>query len=291
MGILLDRLAAGKVLVADGAWGTMLHSKGMTSDDCPEEWNVSHPEAVQSVAAAYVEAGADIVLTDTFGGSRPKLEKMGMADRLEELNAAGAKNSLAVIGDSIVGASVGPTGEFMEPLGLMTEEQMTAVFAEQIKALIDAGAPVICIETMSAIEEACCAVKAAKSIDANVDVCATMTFEKSPTGYHTMMGVTPAAAVEQLTAAGADVVGSNCGNGIEQMIEIAEEMRAANAEVPLLFNSNAGLPEIVKGETVFRMTPEEMAAKVPDMVAAGANIIGGCCGTTPAHIAAIKAAL
>ncbi len=290
MGQLRERLATGQVLVADGAWGTMLHAKGMGPADCPEEWNVSHPDAVRAVAGDYAGAGADLVLTNSFGGSRPKLEKMGLADRVVEFNAAAAANSLAGAAGAIVGASIGPTGEFMEPLGTITATDMETIFAEQIGALVGAGVRVVCVETMSALEEACCAVRAAKAIAADIDVSASMTFEHSPTGYHTMMGVTPEQAAIALREAGADVIGSNCGNGIDAMIPIAAQMRAVT-DAPLLFNANAGMPEIVDGQTVFRMGPEAMAARVAQLVEAGASIVGGCCGTTPAHIAAIRAAV
>jgi 5-methyltetrahydrofolate--homocysteine methyltransferase len=290
MGILLDRLAEKKILVSDGAWGTMLHSKGLTNQDCPEEWNVSHPAEVQSVAAAYAEAGSDLILTDTFGGSSIKLKKMGYGDRVAEFNEAGARNSLEGAPNAIIAGSVGPTGEFLQPLGMMTEEEMEAVFSEQIAGMLKGGLKVICVETMTATEEAACAVRAAKKLDPAVDVICTFTFDPSPDGFKTMMGVDPARMASELIAAGADVVGSNCGNGIEQMIEIAKAFRAAT-DKPILIHANAGIPELVDGETVFKQTAEDMAARVKELVEAGANIIGGCCGTTPAHIAAIKAVI
>ncbi len=287
MGILLDRLAEKKLLVSDGAWGTMLQAKGLTADDCPEEWNVSHPDAVQSVAKAYAEAGSDLILTDTFGGSRIKLKKMGYADRVAEFNAAGAKNSLAAAPGIIVAGSVGPTGEFIEPYGDMTEAEMEEVFSEQIAAMLDAGLGAICVETMTAIEEAACAIRAAKKLDSNVDVICTMTFDPAPEGYKTMMGVAPERAANELGEAGADIVGSNCGNGIEQMIEIAAAFKK-HTNTPILIHANAGVPELVDGKTVFRQSPSDMAGKVKELVDAGAAIIGGCCGTTPEHIAAMK---
>ncbi len=287
MGILLDKLADKKILISDGAWGTMLQTRGLTSDDCPEEWNISHPDEVRAVAQAYVDAGVDMVLTNTFGGSRIKLDKKHLADKIAAFNRAGAALSLEAAGDVIVAGSVGPTGEFLQPMGLLSEEQMQAVYTEQIEALLSAGVRVICIETMMAIEEACCAVRAAKALDATVDVLATMTFEKGAKGYHTMMGVSPAQAAEGLLAAGADVVGSNCGNGIEGMIEIAGQFRAAT-DKPILIHANAGVPQLVGGKTVFRQCPADFSANVKALVEAGANIVGGCCGTTPDHIRAIK---
>ena len=288
MGVLLDTLAEKKVLIFDGAWGTMLQAAGLTTDDCPEEWNISHAEEVQAVAKAYAQAGSDVILSDTFGGSGCKLKKMGFGDKVVEFNTAGAKNSLAA--GVIVAGSVGPTGEFIEPLGDMTAEEIQAVFAEQIGAMIDAGVQAICVETMSAVEEAAAAVRAAKAIDPNIDVIVTFTFDASPNGFRTMMGVSPEMAVTAMVEAGADVIGSNCGNGIEAMIEITRAFRAVT-DLPILIHANAGVPELVDGETVFRQSPEDFSAKVPELVAAGANIVGGCCGSTPAHISAMKAAV
>jgi 5-methyltetrahydrofolate--homocysteine methyltransferase len=290
MGQLLERLATKKILIADGAWGTMLQGMGMGPGDCPEEWNVSHAKEVQSVARAYQDAGADVILSDTFGGSRCKLSKMGLEDRLVEFNSAGAKNSLLGAPKAVIAASIGPTGEFLEPLGAMTESEMIAVFKEQMLPMVQAGITCFDIETMSALDECICAVKAAKSIALNIDVIVTMTFEARGDQVATMMGVTPRQAAEELTNAGADVIGANCGNGIDQMIGICMEMRAATL-APILIKSNAGMPELINGKTVFRQTPEQMAAKVPELIAAGATIIGGCCGTTPAHIAALRKAV
>lgn len=286
MGILLDQLAKRKLLVSDGAMGTMLQAHGLTGDDCPEEWNVSHPDEVRGIAAAYIKAGSDMVLTNTFGGTRIKLDKKGLGDRTAEFNRAGATLSLAAGDVAIVAGSVGPTGEFLQPMGLMSEEQMQAVFSEQIEAILLAGVRVICVETMMALEEAACAIRAVKALDASVDVLATMTFEKGAQGYRTMMGVSPEQAAAGLAEAGADVVGSNCGNGIEGMIEIAAEFRR-NTDKPILIHANAGVPELHEGKTVFRQSPADFSANAAALIEAGANIIGGCCGTNPDHIRAI----
>ncbi|GAF80589.1 unnamed protein product, partial [marine sediment metagenome] len=171
---------------------------------------------------------------------------------------------------------------------LMSEQDMQAVFSRQIAALLAGGARAICVESMTSVEEICCAVRAAKELDASVDVAATMTFDRAPDGFRTMMGVDVAAAVEALAAAGADIVGSNCGNGIEAMVEVAGEFRK-HTDLPILIHANAGVPELVGGQTVFREAPQDTAGRVKDLLEAGANIVGGCCGTTPAHIAAIRA--
>ena len=293
MGLLLDKLKEKKLLVGDGAWGTMLQKSGLKAGECPEEWNVTHAREVRNIASLYARAGADIVLTNTFGGSFLKLKKYSLEARTRELNEAGARLSIegAAAGEiasgCLVAASVGPTGEFMAPLGVVTEEEMEAVFARQISALLEGGVQIIIIETMTAIEEAVCAVRAAKKLDSSIDVGATMTFDPVPDGFKTIMGVDCARAVRELTGAGVDLVGSNCGNGIDQMIPITREIRQYT-ELPILIQSNAGNPEFIKGETVFRQSPEYMADRIGELVEAGADIVGGCCGTTPDHIAAIK---
>ena len=288
MGILLDCLAERKLLVSDGAWGTMLQTRGLKSGDCPEEWNISHVSDVKSVAEAYVEAGSDMILTNTFGGSRIKLQKNDCGDRVVEFNAAAARHSLDVAGSAIVAGSVGPTGEFLAPLGTISVQDAEEIFAEQIEAMLNAGLRVFCVETMTAAEEAACAVRAAKKLDPSVDVLATMTFDRTPQGFRTMMGVDPQTAVEVLLGAGADVVGSNCGNGIEAMVELTAAFRE-HTDKPLLIQSNAGLPQLVDGKSVFQQGPAVFASSVKPLIDAGANIVGGCCGTTPDHIKAIKA--
>ena len=288
MGILLERLAKKKLLVSDGAWGTLLQAAGLTSGDVPEEWNASHPAQVEAVAAAYEQAGADLVLTNTFGGSRVKLAKAGLGDRVAELNAQAAAISLRGAPHCVIAASIGPTGEFMEPVGDLTAEQMEAIFSEQIAAIFQAGVKALCIETMSALDEACCAISAAKKLDPAADVICTFTFSSTGKGPRTMNGVSPEQVAKTCTQA--DVIGANCGNGVEQMIGIAAEFKKFTTK-PILIHANAGLPQLVDGKTVYLQKPADTAACVRDLVAAGATIIGGCCGTTPAHIAAIKAAI
>ena len=277
------------IIVLDGAWGTELARRGLPPGAAPELWNVSQPARVAEIPAAYVAAGARIVLTNTFGGSRFTLNKGGLADRVEELNRGGARISKeAVGGAALVCASIGPTGEFLEPLGDITAQQMQAVFAEQIRALLDGGADLLVIETMTDLNEALCAVQAARATAPDVPLVVSLTFDKGLHGYATMMGVTPAHAAQALSAADVDVIGTNCGNGIENMVEIVRELRA-HTDRPIWARPNAGLPQLVDGRTVFPETPEVMAAKIPALVAAGATLIGGCCGTTPAHIRAIAA--
>jgi len=286
-GDFMTRLSAGEVLVSDGAWGTELQKMGLPSGGCAEEWNVSHPEQVKQLVRNYCEAGADMVLTNSFGGTKFRLMRHGHGDRVKELNAAAARLSKEVAEDydRFVVASVGPTGEFVQPLGLVSENEMYQSFKEQIAALKDGGADAVVVETIFALEEIQLAIKAAKDLDM---LCfATMTFDPGAQGFKTMMGVTVKQAAKALDEYGADVIGTNCGNGVENMVKIVGEMRAESKK-PILVHSNAGLPQLVQGQVTYRESPEIMAAKVKELIAAGAGIIGGCCGTTPDHIRAFR---
>lgn len=288
MGKLLEKIAEGRVLISDGAWGTFLHQKGLKAEECPESWNLERPGDVLEIASSYVEAGADIVLTNSFGGSPAKLEGYGLKDQCYELNLAAAKISKEAAGDSaLVLGSMGPTGK-MVFMGEISEEELLEGLKEQAKGLVDGGADGIVIETMSDLEEARIAILAAKSIS-ELDVACTFTFSKTQTGeYRTMMGTGIEEFMEMAKAAGADVIGANCGNGTAGMIEIVREIRALDREIPVLVHANAGLPVYEDGKTVFPETPSEMATQMEDLVEAGANIVGGCCGTTPEHISYIS---
>jgi 5-methyltetrahydrofolate--homocysteine methyltransferase len=273
-GRIVDALKKGKTLVSDGAWGTFLQKKGLKPGECPELWCIDRPADVLDVAKAYVDAGADMIESDSFGGTSYKLEHYGQA----------AGDHKWVI------ASVGPTGKMLA-LGDITEQDLYNSFKDQVMALEAGGADAVCIETMSAIDEAEQAIKAARE-NTGLEVICTFTFEKTAKGdYRTMMGVTPTDAAKAAVKAGAHVIGANCGNGIERMVEIVKEMRKAATKTPILVHANAGLPQNIDGKDVFPDTPEKMGKMVKDLVKAGANIVGGCCGTTPAHIAAMKKAL
>ena len=288
---ILARLARGDTLISDGATGTYLQQNGLEPGGCPEEFNATRPDVVRGMARTYFAAGADMVLTNSFGGSRFMLGKYGFESRAEEFNRLAAEHarSQAPPGGLVVG-SVGPTGEFLEPLGELSESEMLDAFDEQITALVSGGVDAVVVETMTALEEARLAVQAARRHPA-LTVMATMTFDKGPRGFFTMMGVTPDRAVRELQDAGAHIVGANCGNGIDVMLELARELRGA-ADGALLVHSNAGIPAVRRGEIVYPESPEYMAARFKTLVdELGVNIVGGCCGTHPGHIRALTAAL
>jgi len=284
---LMERIANGEILISDGATGTYLQANGLEPGGCPEYMNVSHPQVIRQMASEYFAAGSDMVETNSFGGSRYMLKKYDHGDRVEELNRLAAEHARAAApaGRFVLG-SIGPTGEFLVPNGTATEQEMYDVFAEQARGLAAGGIDAFCIETMSDMGEMSLAIRAAKE-STGLPVLATLTFDKGPRGYFTMFGITPAGAAEQLAEAGADVVGSNCGIAINQMIEIIAAMRKAT-DRPILTHVNAGIPKIEDGRRiVYPDKPEAMAAKYLQLVQAGANIVGGCCGTSPDHIRAI----
>ena len=286
-----ERVARGEILISDGAMGTYLQAMGLSPGECPEWWCVSHPEVVRGIHEAYIAAGADIVETNSFGGTIYKLKPYGLEGKVRELNrAAVALAKQAMAGKGYVAASVGPTGLILEDEGGdVAPQDVYEAFKEQVAALAEGGADALCIETMASLGEALQAIKAAKE-NTKLPVICTFTFEASPRGFRTMMGVTPERAAREAVAAGADVVGANCGNGIVNMIEITRQTRAAQPGTPILINANAGMPVLEGEKTVFKETPEFMASKVPELIKAGAQILGGCCGTTPEHIAAMARA-
>jgi len=279
-----------KIVVFDGAMGTMLFQAGLSGGECPEIWSDSHPDEIKKIHQLYCAAGCDVLETNSFGGSSIKLKSYGLEKRAPELNRKAARIARsAAPADTYVAGSMGPTGQFLQPLGDLGPEDLFNSFAEQAGALAEGGADLLCIETMMDIQEATIAVKAAKE-RTSLPVIATMTFNKTPNGYFTMMGVTPTEAARQLREAGADIVGSNCGNGPDEMIGLIP-LFAAATELPLLFQSNAGMPKLVDGKAIYDMGPDEFAEWIPRFVHSGARLVGGCCGTTPEHIRKIAAAL
>ena len=288
---ITEVLKTGKILISDGAWGTFLAQKGMKPGECPERWCVDRFDDVVDIAKSYVDAGADMVETNSFGGTSFKLHGYGLENRATELNIAAAKASRQAAGDEHwVIASIGPTGKMLITEEV-TEEELYQSFKEQAVALEQGGADALCIETMSDRDEAFIAVRAAKE-NTKCEVICTFTFERTVRGdYRTMMGLSPADAATAMLEAGADIIGTNCGNGMERMIEIVREMRAAAPDAPILVHANAGLPILVENKSVFPESPATMAGFAKELVKAGANVIGGCCGTTPAHISAIREAV
>jgi len=287
----LDRLRLGAILVGDGAWGTQLMARGLEPGESPEALNLSDPQVLGEIARLYLDAGAELITTNTFGASPLNLERYGLAERTEEINrAAVAALKPVVAGRAFISASVGPSGVMVKPYGDTEPELMADSFRRQVGALIDAGADLICVETMIDPTEARLAVEAARSHSADIPIIATMTFDANPRGFFTMMGSSVEQACAALVEAGANVVGSNCGNGVEKMVEIAREF-ARHATVPIAIQSNAGLPEHREGALVWPESPGFMAERVGELIDLGVKIIGGCCGTGPAHIAAIRAAV
>lgn len=281
---ILDKLKQGKILLSDGALGTILQSKGLKPGECPELWNITHRSVVKEIAESYLQAGSDIISTNSFGGSRIKLSQYGLGERCAEINQEAAAIYREAAGNTRhVAGSIGPTGKMLL-MGDVTETELLDTFTEQAIALEEGGADIIIVETMSAADEASLAVRAARAAT-GCTVIITMTFSMDLNGdYHTMMGVSPEEMVILMKEAGAHIIGSNCGNGIRDMIAVARAIRSADDKIPVIIQANAGLPELIEGMTVFRESPEMMASFIPDLIKAGVNIIGGCCGTTPAHI-------
>lgn len=266
----------------------MLMAAGLKPEICAELWNVENPDAVRNVGARYIAAGSDLITTNSFGGSRFKLDDYDHADHVRELNRAAAHISREAAGaNHFVIGSMGPTGKMLL-MEDVTEQELYAAFRAQAEALLEGGVNACCIETMSAIDEGTLAVRAAK--DCGAETICTFTFNCLPDGaYRTMMGVSPEEMAAAVVDAGADIIGANCSLGPEGMVEIVAAMHAAVPDVPIIVHPNAGIPSFVEGETRYPETPKSFAAQVPALVRAGASIIGGCCGTTPAHIREIAA--
>jgi len=288
---LRAQLTDGETRCGDGAWGTQLMARGLKPGDSFEGINLTRPEILSEIAARYLESGAQLITTNTFGASPLNLATHGLADRIDEINHAAVKAiQPAIEGRALVSGSVGPTGKILTPYGDTDPEVMSDGFNRQIGALIEAGADLICIETMMDLEEARLAVEAARKRSPSVPIVATVTFNQTPRGFFTTMGNTVAQVCSVLTDAGADLVGSNCGNGMDTMVELAREF-AAHATVPLAIQSNAGLPEDGAGGLHYPESPDDMASRVGELMDLGVAVIGGCCGTGPDHIRAIRAAI
>ena len=286
-----SRLASGQVLLADGAIGSLLMERGLPRGAAPESLNLSHPEILEEIARLYLEAGAEIIQTNTFGASPLKLANTGLAGQTAAINQNAVQAVRQAVGKrAYVSASCGPSGKILQPYGDTAPESMFESFQEQMAALVEAGVDIICVETMSDISEAKLAIRAARSVSPSIPLMASMTFEATARGFFTIMGVSIEMASRELQGAGADLIGSNCGHGSRQMAAIAREFRKWSA-MPLLIQANAGVPELRAGQVHYPETPEFMAEICHELVEAGVAVIGGCCGTTPEHIRAMRRVL
>ncbi len=283
----ITRLLQTSPLLLDGAWGTEMQGLGLRPGACPDAWNLTQPERVESVARSYVEAGSQIILTNSFGANRIVLSGHDLAESAADINRAAAAASLrAAVGKAKVFGSVGPTGKLLA-MGDVTEAELREVFDEQLKALAEGGVEAVVLETFTDLDELCVALAAAKG--AGLFAVGCMVFDSGAKKDRTAMGVTPEQAVERLTSAGVDAIGANCGRGIEAYVPICQRLRAAT-KLPLWLKPNAGLPQLVDGQARYATTPEQFAAGAVELVLNGANLVGGCCGTNPAFVAAIARA-
>ncbi len=274
-----------KVLIYDGSKGFMLQKEGLTGGDCPELWNITHPEIVSKIYSLYRDAGSDVIQTNTFQGNRENLQKYSLADKAYELNFAGTKLAKDVMGGKgFVAASVGPVGKLFEPSGELTFDDAYEIFKEQVIAIADGGADAINFETFTDLAEMRAALIAAKE-NSNLPVICSLAFEQNG---RTLMGTDPRTAGIVLKSLGADIIGANCSFGPELMVEIIREMSKTGG-IPLAVKPNAGLPEFSCGTAVYNETPKNFSKYTEEFIKLGVRLIGGCCGTTPEFIKEIKA--
>ncbi|MCC7113999.1 MAG: homocysteine S-methyltransferase family protein [Burkholderiales bacterium] len=279
--------SGGGFVLTDGAWGTEMQARGLAPGEFPDLWNLTHTSRVAQVARSYVDAGSNVILTNTFGANRVRLAEAGLGNDARAINRAGVEVSKrAADGRALVFASMGPGGKLLFT-GDVSREELDAAFREQARALADAGADALVVETMSDLDEAVIAIAAARAT--GLPVVASMVFDAGPNLDHTMMGASPEDVAQALTEAGADVVGANCGQGVAGFVGLCRRLRSAT-DRPIWIKANAGLPEFENGKAVYRTTPEAFASFVPALREAGASYIGGCCGTTPAFVAALRRA-
>ena len=286
---ILSRLHGGRAIVADGAIGTMLQAAGLPTGKSPEAWLMENPDPLRSLHRAYVEAGADLILACTFGATRTRLERAGLAARVAEVNRRAVEIAREAAGDRVyVAGDVGPLGELLAPLGRIAYPQAVEIYAEQAAALAEAGVDVLYIETMSDLNEVKAAVEGLRQGGPGIPVFASLSFD---TRGRTSMGVRPEQAAEALLALDVAAFGANCGTTLEMTLEAIAKMHEAAPGAALIAKPNAGKPRMVGRDAVYDTTPEEMADYARRFVALGARVVGGCCGSTPAHVAAIAEAI
>lgn len=288
---LIEKLKNKEILICDGAMGTSLHAAGLEPGDLPESWNISNPGAVKKIHDSFIAAGSDMIATNTFGANPIKLKKAGLENKLEELNKKAVEIAKSAAGKNIyVLGEIGPTGEFLQPVGNCSEQEFREAFSKQAKILANSGVDAFIIETISALDELKTAVSACKAF--GLPVIASMTFNHTQKGYRTMAGVTVEAAVKEMALLNCDCFGANCGCGSKQIVEIMQDMRKiAGKNAFLIAQPNAGMPKLVAGKTIFDESAADFYASVKELVKIGVNIIGGCCGTTPEHIRQIAKAV
>jgi 5-methyltetrahydrofolate--homocysteine methyltransferase len=287
----LDRLRAGEVLVADGATGTNLQQRGLSRGVAPEHWVLENPEPIVRLHRDFIEAGSDLILTSTFGATSFRLEAAGLTAHAAEINRKAVELARQAAAASqrkiLVAGSIGPTGQMLQPLGPLSEEDALAAFTAQAQVLASAGADVLVIETQFDLSEACAALRAVRSVS-SLPVVVSFSYDR---GTRTMMGVRPSAMATEISALGADVLGINCGRSLEDNQKALAELRAVTT-LPIWFKPNAGLPVLDEdANPTYTVTPEQMGALAPSWIAGGAQVVGGCCGTSPAHLAAIARAV
>ncbi|MGB8214058.1 MAG: homocysteine S-methyltransferase family protein [Anaerolineales bacterium] len=290
MNKFLERLQSGEILVADGSTGASLQKMGLKPGTPPEDLVFDAPEMVLQLEAAFVAAGSDIILTDTFGGTRLRMKESKYVERAHEVNIRAvelARQAASTRDEVLVAGSIGPTGLLMKPYGPLTADEATASFAEQAKALAEGGVDLLVIETMFAFEEADAAFKGARSVT-DLPIVVSFSYDR---GVRTMMGVKPVDMLRHYRELGAAMIGANCGITLENMEKIQQDYGATEPGFPLWAKPNAGLPHLVDGVTVFDITPRQMAEYAEKYVALGARVVGGCCGSMPDHIAAIAKAV
>lgn len=285
---ILRRLRQGDIIVGDGAIGTMLMQRGLKTGESPETVNLTKPEILQEIASLYLEAGSEIVATNTFGASPLRLQQFSLDRDTEAINRNAVEAvRRAVQGKAYISGSVGPSAKMLKPLGDTEPETVYASLERQLRALLEAGIDLVCIETVMDLKEAALAIKAVRSLDPGIPIMTTVTFNHTPQGYFTLMGTSIKDAVVSLENSGADIIGSNCGNGSAQMVEIAREFRK-HANVPVAIQSNAGLPVKAENGLMYPETPDFVSARTSEMLDLGVQVVGGCCGTTPEHIRSIR---